>query len=502
MAPQAQEEQVVVRRRWGSGALCLVTTLTMTVLFSEGVGSTTSAAAEVADDRPNVVLITTDDQTLQDMHWMPRTRRLLGGTGVTFTNGISPHPLCCPARAEVLTGQYAQNNGVRANSGAHGGFDSLDHPGNTVGSWLRDSGYQTGLIGKFLNLYYLRHGRQAGWDHWNPLVGNTVYRPYDYMFFGDGTGDPGDGQLHVTDAVRDRTVDLVEQWAGQDEPFFIWSSFVAPHGTCSEEKPDCSAPPVPPQRYAQAYPGSVLPSLTKPSFNERDMRDKPGWMRRLAPQSPAKMQELFQERIRSLAAVDEAVVKIVETLAEQGELENTYLIFTSDNGYLLGEHRLEEKIFAFQESVRVPFLVSGPGLPAGVRRQQVVSTIDLAPTIAAIAGARPARTVDGLDLRPYAAGNRKLRRTSLIQAGPRGSIGTKDWTYRGAYTPRYTYVRWNRTRFLELYDRQLDPYELRNVAKVPRYRDVLVELRRRTAALGGCAGKACSRDFGRIPPPR
>jgi arylsulfatase A-like enzyme len=196
------------------------------------------------------------------------------------------------------------------------------------------------------------------------------------------------------------------------------------------------------------------------------------------------------------------VGKIVETLAEQGELANTYIVFTSDNGYLLGEHRLEEKIWAFQESVRVPFLAFGPGLPAGARRKQVVSTIDLAPTIAAMAGVRPGRKVDGVDFRPYAVSNRSLRRTSLIQAGPRGSLGTKEWTYRGAYTPRYTYLRWNRTRFLELYDRQRDPYELRNMAKDPRYRAVVAELRRRTASLVKCAGPGCSRDFGPMPGPR
>jgi N-acetylglucosamine-6-sulfatase len=489
----------VVRRRWGAGALCAAVALATTVVVSGGAGSQGATPAAAAADRPNVVLITTDDQTLQDMHWMPRTRQLLGGAGATFTEGISPHPLCCPARAEMVTGQYAQNNGVRNNAGVHGGFEALDRPGNTVASWMRAAGYRTGMVGKYLNGYFLRHGRQAGWDHWDPLVCCTEYRPYHYEFFGDGTGSPGDGELHATDAVRDRTVDLVEQWAVQDEPFFIWSSFVAPHGICTEENPDCSAPPTPPARYADAYPGARLPSLTKPSFNEADMRDKPGWMRRLPEQSGARLQTLFQERIRSLAAVDEAVVRIVETLAEQGELDNTYILFTSDNGYLLGEHRLEKKVWAYQESVRVPFLLYGPGVPAGVRRSQVVSTIDIAPTIAAIGGARPARQVDGLDIRRYAATTGKLRRTSLIQAGPRGSVGTKEWTYRGAYTPRYTYVRWSRTRFIELYDRTRDPYELRNVAKDARYRAVVKELRRRTAALVTCSGADCSRDFGRMP---
>lgn len=453
-----------------------------------------------ADRRPNVVLITTDDQTLSDMHWMPRTRRLLGAAGVTFTQGISPHPLCCPARALMLTGQYAQNNGVRDNSGDHGGFESLERPGNTVATWLRRSGYRTAMIGKFLNLYYERHGQQGGWDVWNPLVGNTVYEPYDHRFFADPPG--GGERKHVTDAVRDQTLALIDAWSAEDRPFFIWSSYVAPHGGCTEEKRDCSAPPVPPERYADAYPGSVLPSLRKPSFNERAMGDKPRWMRRLAKQSPAAMKGLFQARIRSLAAVDEAVAATVETLRERGELANTYLLFTSDNGYLLGEHRLEEKIFAYQESLRVPFLLRGPGVPPGVKRRQVVSTVDIAPTLVDVAGANAMRTMDGRSMMPFAESPRKLTRTALIQAGPRRRIGTRQWTYRGAYTPRYTYVRWTRTGFEELYDRRRDPYELSNVAGNARYRAVRAEMRHRTKVLKRCSGRSCSTDFGRVPRPR
>lgn len=449
---------------------------------------------------PNFILITTDDQALTDMRWMPRTRRLLGKAGVTFRRGISPHPLCCPARANILTGQYAQNNGVRDNSGRHGGFESLEDPDNTVAAWLQRSGYRTGFVGKYLNLYYERHGRQGGWDVWNPLVGNTVYRPYAYRFF---DGWPGrEPQPHVTDAVRDQTVDLIDRWSGSGAPFFIYASYVAPHGLCTEEKRDCSAPPVPPERYADAYPGARNPARTKPSFNEAKMGDKPRWMRGRAKQSPAYMQKLFHARVRSLAAVDEAVAATVEALRRNGELDNTYLLFTSDNGYMLGEHRFEEKIFAYQESVRVPFLLRGPGVPAGVRRPQVVSTIDIAPTVVDATGARAGRLVDGESMLPYARQKRRMRRTSLVQAGPRGKIGTRQWTFRGAYTPRYTYVRWSKTGFEELYDRRRDPHELQSVARRKRYAPVRRELRRRMRVLRTCVAEVCSADFGPQPKPR
>lgn len=478
----------------------ILATLATLVLAPPVVGL---APTVPADDRPNVVLITTDDQTLAELFWMPRTREALGEGGATFGQAISPHPLCCPARAEMVTGQYAQNNGVRSNSGPHGGFGALREPGNTVASWLHDAGYATGFVGKYLNLYTERDGVQSGWDHWAPITQRT-YQAFDYRVFDNGTTVDAPGGLHSNDFVAQRTVDLVERYAGSPEPFFLWSSYVAPHGQCTDNLPrdTCAAPPTPATRHADLYPASRLPSLDAPSFNEQDISDKPLIIRKQRRVRAATQQALFTQRIRSLASVDEGVAATVGALQAAGELDNTYLIFTSDNGYLLGEHRYTGKVLAYRESLRVPLLVRGPGIPAGVVRPQRASTIDLAPTLVEIAGATPGRVMDGTSLLPVAATGAPLTRTSLVQAGPFHRRGTVDWTFRGAYTGRYTFVRWNRTGFIELYDHASDPFELRNLAWTTRYRPVRRELFRRANILSRCSGDVCRQDFGAVPRPR
>ena len=299
------------------------------------------AAAFAPDDRPNIVLISTDDQTVQDLRWMPKTKALLAAQGVTF-QGISPHPLCCPARAEILTGQYAHNNGVYSNAGKYGGYQALSHPDNTIGAWLKDAGYRTGFSGKFLNGYsWEQHGRPAGWDFWDPTVLGT-YAYTGYTTANNGVPRPAPPGEYITDYVAQVTREHIELWSNQSRPFFFWASYVAPHTKCDEAKESCHRPPIPAEQYASAYPTAVNPATAKPSFNERDVTDKPKRVRG-PKRDRAKLQRLFLQRIRTLVSVDDAVENTVQALAESGELQNTVIIFTSDNGYLLGEHRLRGK---------------------------------------------------------------------------------------------------------------------------------------------------------------
>jgi arylsulfatase A-like enzyme len=212
------------------------------------------------------------------------------------------------------------------------------------------------------------------------------------------------------------------------------------------------------------------------------------------------MQQNFTRRIQSLQSVDEAVARTVRVLRETGQLRNTVIVFTSDNGFLLGEHRWIGKDVPYEQSLQVPLVVRGPGLPRGVTRRDTVATVDLAPTFVDLADASPTVPLDGRSLLPLARHRAATGwQDLLIQNGPR--LGEGDgvgWSYRGVRTRRYTYVEYARYG-TELYDRRVDPHELTNVAGQPAYRDVQRELQRRAHALQNCAGKSCRRDFGPLP---
>jgi arylsulfatase A-like enzyme len=451
------------------------------------------------NDGPNMVLISTDDQALVDLRWMPRTRRLIGERGATFTNFIAPHPLCCPSRAQILTGQYAQNNGVRGNRGPHGGYKSLEDPEHTLPVWLSDAGYRTSFVGKYVNGYKRSMGIPAGWEAWDATVGLAYRRFVQY----DGSNAHRPPGYH-TDYVADRTTQEIERLAGYDRPFFLWSSFYAPHGLCTAKREvGCPKPPQVARRFAHKYAGVRAPSLDSPSFNEADISDKPRDVTRGEKVDPRKAQRLFTQRIRSLASVDRAVVRIVRALRRAGELNDTLIAFTSDNGYLNGEHRYQGKKMAYEESVRVPLLIRGPGISRDTVRGQTTAMIDLAPTFADLAGAEPSVPVDGQTLVDLARHRGGGDRTLLVQGG----LAAQDprdlgWHFRGVRTDRYTLVYWLTSDFVELYDRRRDPYQIDNVANDPRYRTVLEELGRRTRELAECSGESCRTDFGRLPAPR
>ena len=184
--------------------------------FGGGTGDgglpASAALASVQAEQPNIILITTDDEAASDMAWMPKTRALLGGSGVSFTQGISPHPLCCPARAEILTGQYAQNNGVYVNHGVYGGYPALENPDNTLPTWLSAAGYKTAFTGKFMNGYeYDVDGRPGGWDMWDPTIIGT-YDYYGYTHANDGAPKT-EGDTYITDYVAAKSRTMIKRWS-------------------------------------------------------------------------------------------------------------------------------------------------------------------------------------------------------------------------------------------------------------------------------------------------
>lgn len=484
------------------------------------VASSVEAAAGDGT-QPNIVLITTDDQTLRDLQHMPETKRLLGGEGVTFRNALSPHPLCCPARAEILTGQFAQNNGVRTNLGTYGGLDALNDPANVLPAWLQSAGYHTIFMGKYLNGYGSGHGDPdptlnvpTGWDDWNGSY-EGIYDYDDFSLNQNGTVMPYTGVVQA-DVYASLATDAIVSAAAGDKPFFLWQSQLAPHGQYEGKgwvAPSASA------RNTGTFADEPLDTLEFPSFNERDVSDKPSAIRnlpRLKAAARARLVERNQGRLESLQDVDDAVASLVATLKTVGEYDNTLILFTSDNGFLMGEHRYVGKTLPYDASLRVPMLMTGPGVPAGVVRRQTVTLVDLAPTILDAADASAGRLQDGTSLLPVAGSRREPGwDTVLVQAGPPYAPDGGDarlpaatvraaedtsWFYRGVRTDRYTYARYFDTGEEELYDRLLDPWELDNVAGKRKYDAVLTELARRARILGGCSG-TCLRTWNALPEP-
>jgi arylsulfatase A-like enzyme len=363
------------------------------------------ALAAPAAAAPNVVVIETDDQTLESMRVMERTRALIGDQGATFENAFVSLSLCCPSRATLLTGRYAHNHGVLDIKPPWGGFERLDGA-ETLATWLQRSGYQTALVGKYLNRYGRRDPAEVppGWTEWHGLVDPTTYSFYGYLFTENGVlhrygATAADYQ---TDVITGKAEDVIARRAGADAPLFLWVTYVAPHNGLPRDPgdPPGMASPVPAPRHAGAFAGEPLPRT--PAFDEADVRDKPPSIRR-RPRLPASevtaIEHHHRQELEALLAVDEGVARIVGALERAGELEDTLLVFTSDNGYLHGEHRVPAgKVLAYEPSIRVPLLMRGPGVPRGLRPAQLAANVDLAPAILEAAGAAGGWEPDGLSL--------------------------------------------------------------------------------------------------------
>jgi arylsulfatase A-like enzyme/PKD repeat protein len=433
-----------------------------------------------AADQPNVVVITVDDMRADEMWVLPKTRALLGDAGTTFTNSFVSTSLCCPSRAAFLTGQYSTNNKV-PNNDSYARFDGTNH----LGRWLDDAGYFTSLIGKYLHGYTCKKARPPGWDHWQALC-SKIYSQYAYSVK-DRDQTVTSFKLdsnYQTDVLANRAVATMQEARAAGAPYFLWVTPVAPH-----------AGSVPPTRYAQAIKTFALPH--GPSWNEEDVSDKPAFINALAPITTKKakaIQNQERTRLRTLMAVDDLVETVVRDVEAAGDLDDTVIMFTSDNGYLLGEHRIVQgKEVEYEESLRVPLLVRGPGVPVGTNDAPVLNT-DLAPTIVALAGAAPGRTQDGQSWLPRLGSPEPWQRRALFHQLHKDKASEADGPAHpggfGVRAGRFTYFELS-TGERELYDHRTDPYELANRIDDPRRSRVVEQLTGVLSTLRGCAGAAC-----------
>lgn len=433
------------------------------------VGCGTSAQARVAAERPNVVFILADDldKQLLASHLSDYPNiRALAARGVTFKNAFVTNALCCPSRSTILTGLYAHNHGIMTNTAADGGasaFRPLEPRALPV--WLHNAGYSTGYVGKYLNEYDGTYV-PPGWDKWHGI---------------DTGAGPATQPGQMTDIFSEQADLFLRNHSGT-RPFYLQVAPYAPH-----------EPAVPYSRHADLFAGEGTPK--PPSFNEANVSDKPGYVSKLKPLTHdeiVSLNELYRNRLRSMMAVDEMVGRLVATLRDTGELSSTYVVFTSDNGVHAGQHRLGEgKRLAYEEDLRVPLIVRGPGVSAGVKRSRMVLNNDLAPTFAEWAGATPKLPVDGRSLVPM-LGPRPpsgfaWRTAFLAEAAPHERIGRP--AYRAVRTEKYLYVSYADGQ-KELYYLDRDPYELNSF--YPEAGNALKDrLRRRLSSLARCAGAEC-----------
>ncbi|MGH2981174.1 MAG: sulfatase family protein [Solirubrobacterales bacterium] len=490
----------------GAAAACVA--LALALALAGGRTAPAAAKPKRPEPPPNVLVIETDDQAQESIRVMPNTRNLIGRQGVTFRNSFVNYAVCCPSRATFLTGQYAHSHGVLGNSPPLGGFDRLDST-NTLPVWLQRSGYYTGLIGKYLNRYETHRDDPGGplippgWSEWRGSTRTYDFYGYElneggvlttYGSLTDNPDSPPDPSLYSTDVYTAKAVDFVNRRAPSRQPFFLWLTYLAPHsGGPNPAGNHCAGTAKPPVRDLHAFDSEPLPQ--PPSFNEADVSDKPpGIQNRVLdpddPEDPADdisdIARFYRCRLASLLSEDAGVQQVYAALRASGELNDTLLIFTSDNGFMHGEHRVKSgKNVPYEESIRVPLLIRGPGFRGGKTVRDLAINADLAKTIVRATGARAGLRLDGRALQGFARNPGRERGREL-------SIETKD--YSGVRTERYTYVEYTsgaNAGFVELYDLDADPFQLQNVAAAPAYASVRAALDRRLGGLRICAGRKC-----------
>jgi N-acetylglucosamine-6-sulfatase len=555
--------------------------------------------ARAAGSRPNFIVIQTDDQTLNELYAayspypgapkiqaMPNTLALLAKRGVTFNRYYVSYPLCCPSRVTLMTGRYAHNTGVKGNVQPNGGYygfsfrAAYDH---NIATWLSGAGYRTIHIGKFLNGYGdepYSSGTEVppGWDAWHTVLNaDTDHYFYGYLLNNGDRNSAGEMVSHVDGpygdsgswetreyGVRDDPgcpsapanglpcyyeTDVLTGLAAQElqatspeQPFYLQLDYTAPHGDF--RKP---AGPEPPPRYYGMFEGAPLPHDAAEGLNEANVSDKPRFIReapRLTPTELHTYRVYYDKQLESLRGVDDGVKAIIDTLGGLHRLRNTYIFFTSDNGFFFGEHRLlGGKFLAYEPATHLPLLVRGPGIKPGSSTGELAANIDIAPTILELAGVKPDKSVDGRSLQPFwrdtslrtrrpilfesfvatndVEANGAISSTGEGDGGPPGGDGStgkkpprsaadastarahasllappKD--YEGIRLGPYKYIAWPDGE-KELYDINRDPNELNNLARIPDYYPIRNFLHEQLRRLESCVGHECSEPVPEIP---
>ena len=475
---------------------CLVVFLAVGCSGSEDSNLEPTRQAEVPV-QPNIIFILTDDLDVASAQQLPKLRSLLIEDGASFESSFTSYPLCCPSRATILTGLYAHNHGVSVNEPPNGGFQKFREGGreeDTIAVRLQEQGYRTALFGKYLNHYGEDDPTHVppGWDEWHAKVdsgaeedtsdgggatgGYTDYYDYELNENGEVVSYGDSPEDYFTDVLSGGATDFVRRAASGSEPFFLYLAPSAPHD-----------PATPAERHEGAFAGEQAPRPA--SFGEEDVSDKPSWIRERRTisdrQASRRIDDLYADRLATMLAVDEMVDSLVGELASADQLENTFVFFASDNGWQQGEHRIRAgKLYPYEESIRTPLFVRGPGVPAGSRVEKLVLNTDFAPTIADLAGI--SLPGDGRSFAPLLRDEDPAWRSVVLLEAAGG--GAPPF-YVGVRTETHKYVEYQ-TGEKELYDLESDPYETESLHETADS-SLIRELKAKLNALRNCTGGGC-----------
>ncbi len=488
------------RRLAAIGAACLLAGLSLAAAGGPAGAAKPKAGAEP----PNIVVVVTDDQARSTMtpEVMPNLYARMIAEGTSFSDFVVTTPLCCPSRAAFMTGQYGHNNGVLGNF-----YPDLRQKKQVLASWLQGRGYKTAHVGKFLNKYEEQDSPQTvapGWDRWFTQLEKRKY--YDWkasknghiVRFGAEDGD------HLTTVTNEYATEWAGELAAKDKPFFLQVDYYAPH-TGPGRGDTCPSAPKPAPEDVGRFAAAPLPQ--PPSFNQDDVSEMPSFIRdrpKLTEEEIAKITEHYRCSLESLYGVDRGIGQIFDAVKAQGELNRTVFVFTSDNGYFFGEHRIAKgKPYPYEENIHMPFVMRVPtryrgGAPLVGSSDAPVANIDVAPTLLELAGAAPCispdrcRILDGRSLMPAIEGVEGFPEERGI------ALERQNCDFRG--------VRWKQKLFVsyseagttgcvpgeaEMYNTRADPFQLRDLlptSEGTRRDDLRIKLARKMRRLGTCQG--------------
>ena len=468
----------------------------------EDVEATPTPPYARAVERPNVLVVTVDDLASIDMPYLPRVRRLMAKGGVAFSDALAPTPLCAPSRASFLSGQYAQNHGVLSITGPAGGY-AASSDRDTIATAHQAAGYDTLFTGKYINGYG-KDGTEldvpAGWTDWRATVDPSTYNFFNPRMNVNGVVAKAEG--YTTDVMTRHAQEMISAERG-GRPWLAWVNFVAPHvgGPVGPGDPKKLFPDTPAGKFETTVPDpkdrghyrKVPLPLVPSSFPDGDPTvppHAPANTRRFDALQRRALTIVYQRRIEAARGLDRAMAKLVRTLRKTKQLDRTLIVFHSDNGYAIGPHNMNGKRFHYDESLRVPLYLRGPGLPKGVVVDTAVTVPDLTATIFAATGVEPQRPLDGVDVLPWISAPTQVRVVPIAA----WAAERARQQYRGVRVGPWTYVEYGRGG-AELYDRNRDPFEVHNLADDPAYADVRSSLSSLTERYRACAGDTAPREF-------